>query len=79
MIRPFVPNKKNALPPNWRDPLEKWISGTDVEFIRPENLRVIEDAFNYRFVWALEALRSRQEALSTVHLCRRDAGLGRCL
>lgn len=63
MIRPFVPDKKNTLPPNWGDILKEWVSGTDVNVIGAENMRVIEDAFAYRLVWALEALRSRRVTL----------------
>jgi hypothetical protein len=63
VIRPFVPDKKNALPANWDDLLKKWVSGTDVDVIGPENMRIIEDAFAYRLVWALEALRTRRVTL----------------
>ncbi|WP_309646189.1 DEAD/DEAH box helicase [Phenylobacterium sp.] len=60
VIRPFVPDKKNALPADWEVLLKHWVSGTEVEVIGPENMRVIEDAFSYRLVWALEALRTRR-------------------
>lgn len=60
MIRPFVPDKKNALPADWEVLLKHWVSGTEVEVIGPENMRIIEDAFAYRLVWALEALRTRR-------------------
>ncbi|MBC7703453.1 MAG: DEAD/DEAH box helicase [Rhodoferax sp.] len=60
IIRPFVPDKKNALPADWEVLLKHWVSGTEVEVIGPENMRVIEDAFAYRLVWALEALRTRR-------------------
>lgn len=60
IIRPFVPDKKNALPADWEVLLKHWVSGTEVEVIGPENMRIIEDAFAYRLVWALEALRTRR-------------------
>jgi hypothetical protein len=63
VIRPFVPDKKNTLPPNWGDILKDWVSGTDVNAIGVENMRIIEDAFAYRLVWALEALRTRRVTL----------------
>ena len=60
LIRPFVPDKKNSLPLHWGDILKQWVSGTDVNVIGGENMRIIEDAFAYRLVWALEALRTRR-------------------
>ncbi len=60
VIRPFVPDKKNALPADWQDLLRHWVSGTEVEVMGPQNMRIIEDAFAYRLVWALEALRTRR-------------------
>lgn len=62
-IRPFVPEKKNSLPPNWRLLLRQWISGVDVNLIGAPHMRVIEDAFTYRLVWALEAIRTRRVSL----------------
>jgi hypothetical protein len=63
VLRPFIPNKKNVLPANWETILKLWISGADVDTIGPENMCVIEDAFAYRLVWALEALRTRRVTL----------------
>ncbi|WP_291475375.1 DEAD/DEAH box helicase [Acidovorax sp.] len=63
VIRPFVPDKKNTLPENWAEILKQWVSGTGVEVIGPANMRIIEDAFAYRLVWALEALRTRRATL----------------
>lgn len=60
VIRPFVPDKRNSLPENWRNLLAKWISGADVDEIGTANMRIIEDAFMYRLVWALEAIRTRR-------------------
>jgi hypothetical protein len=62
-IRPFIPDKANALPANWKDILRNWISGEDVAKIGPKNMRTVEDAFTYRLVWALEAVRTRRMSL----------------
>lgn len=62
-IRPFIPDKANALPANWKDILRNWISGEDVAKIGPQNMRTVEEAFTYRLVWALEAVRTRRMAL----------------
>jgi hypothetical protein len=62
-IRPFIPDKGNRLPPNWKEILRQWVSGTDVAQIGAHNMRVIEDAFMYRLVWALEAIRTRRVSL----------------
>ncbi len=59
-IRPFVP--EDPLPPNWRDFLRAWIRGDDVTAIGLGNMRVIDDAFVYRLVWAVEALRMNRRA-----------------
>jgi hypothetical protein len=60
-IRPFAPI--DDLPGTWKDILSSWLSGADVSDIGPENMRVIEDAFSYRLVWAIEAVRMRRRAL----------------
>ena len=59
-IRPFAPDI--PLPENWRDVLSVWLSGEPVHVIGADNMRFIEDAFSYRLVWALEALRMRRIA-----------------
>lgn len=41
VIRPFVPDKKNSLPDDWRGLLAKWISGADVDEIGTANMRVL--------------------------------------
>lgn len=61
-IRPFVPDKKNTLPQNWEHILTQWVMGVDVRAIGPANMAVVEDAFAYRLVWGLEALRTRRLA-----------------
>lgn len=63
VMRPFIPDTRNALPPNWKDVLSAWVSGADVEKIGAQNMKVVEDAFMYRLVWALEAVRTRRASL----------------
>lgn len=60
VIRPFIPSKSSALPCNWRAILKQWVSGTDVTAIGPQNMKAVEEAFTYRLVWALEAVRTRR-------------------
>ncbi|WP_292050831.1 MULTISPECIES: hypothetical protein [unclassified Brevundimonas] len=62
-MRPFIPNKNNALPANWKAILRSWVSGEDVAKIGPQNMRTVEEAFTYRLVWALEAIRTRRMSL----------------
>ena len=62
-IRPFIPDKANALPANWKTILRSWVSGEEVSKIGPQNMRAVEDAFTYRLVWALEAVRTRRMSL----------------
>ena len=63
VMRPFIPDKKNALPADWRRILKQWVSGADVTEIGPHNMRIVEEAFTYRLVWALEAIRTRRLSL----------------
>jgi hypothetical protein len=56
-MRPFICDKANRLPSNWKDILRKWVSGEEVSRIGPQNMRAVEEAFTYRLVWALEAVR----------------------
>lgn len=62
-MRPFIPNKANALPANWKAILCSWVSGEEVSEIGPQNMRAVEEAFTYRLVWALEAVRTRRISL----------------
>lgn len=62
-MRPFIPSKANTLPANWKEILRSWISGEDVAKIGPQNMRAVEEAFTYRLVWALEAVRTRRISL----------------
>jgi hypothetical protein len=59
-MRPFTPDKVNALPGNWRDVLGDWVSGKDISEIGPQNMKAVEEAFTFRLVWALEAIRTRR-------------------
>ncbi len=63
-IRPFAPD--DSPPADWRDILFAWLAGEPVSEIGAKNVRVIEDAFSYRLVWALEALRMRRIATGWV-------------
>jgi hypothetical protein len=60
VIRPFIPDKKDRLPATWSLLLKQWVSGVDVNVIGPDKMHIVEDAFAYRLVWALEALRMRR-------------------
>ena len=62
-MRPFIPDKANALPANWKVILRGWVSGEDVAKIGPQNMRAVEEAFTFRLVWALEAVRTRRMSL----------------
>jgi hypothetical protein len=59
-MRPFIPDKANALPDDWKAILHSWVSGEEVSKIGPQNMRAVEQAFTYRLVWALEAVRTRR-------------------
>ena len=61
VIRPFAPDTE--LPGNWRDVLRAWIAGADVGAIGADNMKLVEDAFSYRLVWALEAIKTRRLTL----------------
>jgi DEAD/DEAH box helicase len=63
VMRPFVPDKKNVLPPHWPQILKAWVTGVDVNVIGTDNMAMVEDAFSYRLVWALEAVRTRRMTL----------------
>lgn len=63
VVRPFVPAGNHALPDGWEAILRAWVTGGDVNVIGLEGIGIIEDAFAYRLVWALEAIRMRRVAL----------------
>lgn len=56
-VRPFAPD---ALDNHWIDVLGEWIGGAPLSTIGSEYVGLIEDAFTYRLVWALEAMRVRR-------------------
>lgn len=60
-IRPFAPD--DPLPPNWKSIMSSWVAGEPIQDIGPDNMRFIEDAFAYRLVWALEAIRVQRIAV----------------
>lgn len=60
-IRPFTPD--DDLPSNWRDVLRAWVGGAEVDAIGTENMKLVEDVFTYKLVWAMEALRTRRVTL----------------
>ncbi len=62
-MRPFIPDKANVLPANWKAILRSWVSGEEVAKIGPQNMRAVEAAFTYRLVWSLEAVRTRRMSL----------------
>ncbi|MCW0366555.1 hypothetical protein NB699_001538 [Xanthomonas sacchari] len=59
-MRPFIPEKANALPNGWKGILRSWVLGAEVADIGPQHMRTVEEAFTYRLVWALEAIRTRR-------------------
>ena len=60
IIRPFVPDRKNTLHKDWQKLLKQWVSGVEVDKIGTDSMGIIEDAFAYRLVWALEAIKVRR-------------------
>lgn len=59
-IRPFQPD--GGLSAGWENALRAWVSGSGVDMIGPESMKLVEDAFTYRLVWGLEAIRTRRMA-----------------
>ena len=55
-IRPFVPTP--ALHAGWEGTLRSWVSGDEVAAIGGDRMKTVEEAFAYRLVWGLEALRT---------------------
>ena len=58
--RTAIPDE--PLPVGWQQVLRSWVAGVDVGAIGVDNMRLVEDVFAYRLVWALEALRTRRAA-----------------
>lgn len=61
-VKPFAPEGDGALPAGWEDILKRWVSGEPISEIGSEHTGLIEDAFVYRLVWAVEAIRTRRVA-----------------
>ncbi|MCY4320539.1 MAG: DEAD/DEAH box helicase [Alphaproteobacteria bacterium] len=59
-VRPFA---TETLDDDWSDILQEWINGSSLSDIGSKNVALIEDAFMYRLVWALEAVRVRRDSL----------------
>lgn len=57
VIRPFIPD---VLEDDWVNVLRQWIGGASLSAVGAEYAGLIEDAFTFRLVWALEALRVRR-------------------
>ena len=58
IIRPFALD--GGLPAGWQATLRSWVSGAAVALIGPDRMKTVEDAFAYKLVWALEAIRTRR-------------------
>ena len=59
-VKPFVPDAE--LPRDWSSILRLWLSGAPIAAIGDDYMGLIEDAFVYRLVWAIEAMRTRRVA-----------------
>ena len=59
-VKPFVPDAE--LPRDWSRILRLWLSGAPIAAIGDDYMGLIEDAFVYRLVWAIEAMRTRRVA-----------------
>ena len=59
-VRPFIPDARNAFEGDGVEVLRLWIEGASLSSIGPQRVGLIEDAFTFRLVWALEALRVRR-------------------
>ena len=62
MIKPFSQEAGQDLPVGWQNVLLQWLSGYPISEIGGEHTKLIEDAFVYRLVWAIEAVRTRRIA-----------------
>ena len=59
-VRPFTPKSRNVLQGEWEEVLHRWIHGESSSSDSKKSADLIEDAFTFRLVWALEALRVRR-------------------
>lgn len=58
--KPFAPS--SDLPDEWPQILKRWLAGESISAIGEEHTGLIEDAFMYRLVWGIEAVRTRRIA-----------------
>ncbi|AQZ52436.1 ski2-like helicase [Martelella mediterranea DSM 17316] len=61
-VKPFLQESGAAMPVGWEEVLLQWLSGAPISEIGGDNTDLIEDAFVYRLVWAIEAIRTRRIA-----------------
>lgn len=61
-VKPFLQESGAALPDGWEDVLRQWLAGAPISEIGGHQTELIEDAFVYRLVWAIEAVRTRRIA-----------------
>lgn len=61
-VKPFLRESGAALPDGWEDVLRQWLAGAPISEIGGQLTELIEDAFVYRLVWAIEAVRTRRLA-----------------
>lgn len=61
-VKPFLQDSGAALPVGWEVVLRQWLAGAPISEIGGNHTELIEDAFVYRLVWAIEAVRTRRIA-----------------
>lgn len=61
-VKPFQLESEAALPLGWENVLRQWLGGEPISVIGGNHTELIEDAFVYRLVWAIEAVRTRRLA-----------------
>ncbi|MEE9454685.1 MAG: DEAD/DEAH box helicase [Paracoccaceae bacterium] len=61
-MKPFISEAAELLPDGWEATLKQWLAGEPISAIGSDKVKLIEDAFVYRLVWAIEAIRTRRIA-----------------
>ncbi len=61
-MKSFLSESGNDLPVGWENVLRQWLAGQPISEIGGNQTALIEDAFVYRLVWAIEAVRTRRIA-----------------
>jgi hypothetical protein len=61
-MKPFISEAGELLPDGWEAVLKQWLAGKPISSIGSDKVKLIEDAFVYRLVWAIEAIRTRRIA-----------------